>query len=119
MHVGLPRGPYLSNLQVLSLAGNSMQRLPAALAAAAKLEVLDVSEVGLQLSRHGRRLLYELANLRLVRAFAAPHVEAGAPLRLADELYKVSKMRSQEVSLPLLLYQGWQLTMVFKNGCFE
>ena len=74
-----------------------MERLPAALATAAKLEMLDVSEMELQLGRAGKKLLFEMPALKLVRAFAAPHVDAGAPLRLADELYRVNKMRQQQV----------------------
>ena len=97
---GLPRGRYLQSLQALSLAGNAMERLPAALATAAKLETLDMSEMELQLGRAGKKLLFEMPALKLVRAFAAPHVDAGAPLRLADELYRVNKMRQQQVRLP-------------------
>ena len=45
LHAGRPaRGPYLTSLQSLSLVGNSLDRLPAALAGASGADSLIVSK---------------------------------------------------------------------------
>ena len=59
---------------------------------------LDLSEnEGLTLGKSGKKILMHMSALTQIRACAAPHMDAAAPLRLADELFKVASARQQQV----------------------